>query len=180
MIFFYIFKEVVYILLSNNQIMSTVRVPDIDHPETLQSTPINNEEQKYTMHQQILRFQHRHDSTIPISLLDSERAIQQDNVPYHTAYLMARMTYDTNRIAMETLNLNYLNEHFINLIREVKHFLSQPGVTWFSLMTYVGFLANQCDTNYLFHDIRVFGSENPETVRLLSRFFPGGQEEEEE
>ena len=45
-------------------------------------------------------------------LLDVETAIQHDLISYPTAYLMAKMTSDTARIAGEHFNLHYFDQHF--------------------------------------------------------------------
>lgn len=157
--------------------MNSVRVPDIDDPESLQPPNFRRQTCRY---QQYLQFLHRHDNDIEHRLLDGETAIQHDLISYPTAYLMAKMTSDTARIAGEHFNLCYFNQHFSSLQREVQYFLSHRGITWFSLMTYVGYLATLYDKNYLDHDVQVFGEENPDTVQLLSNFFPEEQPDEEQ
>ena len=160
--------------------MNPVQVPDIDDPTSLRP-PDSTQNGRY---QKYLQFLHRHDGHIQHGLLDVENAIQHDIIPYPTAYLMAMMTSNTARIAGEQFNLHYFDQHFSSLRREVQYFLSHRGITWFSLMTYVGYLATLYDTNYLHHDIQVFGEENPDTVQLLSPFFPqeqpDGEEEQEQ
>lgn len=154
-----------------------VEVPDIDNHVSLRPPDFRQQTCRY---QQYLHFLHRHDDHIQQGLLDVETAIQHDLISYPTAYLMAKMTSDTARIAGEHFNLHYFDQHFISLRREVHHFLSHEGITWFSLMIYIGYLATLYDKNYLDHDVQVFGEENPETVQLLSRFFLEEQPDEEQ
>jgi hypothetical protein len=157
-------------------------VPDINQPETLDiqnESPSPRSNLHYRNMQEYLRnFPHRHDEYILENLLDTELSMQQDYASPELIYLMGRITMESYRISEDLFDLAYLNSHFRGLQREILHFLSHSGHTWFSLMNYIGYLVCHYDNNYLSHDLNVCQESNQEMLERIQPFFREEQQDE--
>ena len=157
-------------------------VPDVLNPETLsiQSSPQRQNVRYSNMREYLRNFPYRHDEYVRSNLLDTELAIQQNYASPELIYLMGRTVLESNQTAEDLFNIRYLNNHFRGLQREVMHFLSHSGHTWFSLMTYIGYLASHYDKNYLSHDLDVCQDGNEEILERIRPFFREEEQEEEQ